>query len=186
MPLMDYLNTIDINSNYLLSSMYSFYKNKRVIINGAVNNLHLLNSKARCQDKKNNRFSRNLSGFLDFLKVFSEIFYKHYYHLNSLELEFNNKNTGPKEVYAELITDKYKEFISEILKTATPCFMKPSLKIFLQALEKRKTYYSLYNDYTHNSELLEMIENEAIALEKKFWNRFNRINNYFRNKISNT
>ena len=166
--------------------MYSFYKNKRVIVNGVVNNLHLINSKSRRSDKKNIKFSSNLSSFLDFLKVFSEIFYNHYYHLNSLALEFNNKNTGLKEVYAELISDKYKDFISEILKTAAPPFIEPSLKIFLQALEKRKTYYSLYNDYTNNSEILEMLENEAITLEKRFWNRFNRINNYFKNKMSNT
>lgn len=187
---MDYLNTIDIDLNYLLGSMYSFYMNKRVIINGVVNNLNnlnnlnLINSKSRPHDKKSVKFQKNLYNFLDFLKVFSEIFYNHYYHLKSLILEFKNKNSGLKEVYAELIADKYKNFISEIIKTAAPPFIKPSLKIYLQALEKRKIYYSLYNDYTNNSEILEMIENEAAVFEKIFWNRFTRINNYFKNKMS--
>ncbi len=185
MSSMDHLNTIGINSNYLLSSMYSFYKNKRIIVNGAVNNLHSINSKTRSRDKKLDRFQRNLSSFLDFLKAFSEIFYNHYYHLNCLELEFKNRNSGLKEVYAELISDKYKVFISEIITTEAPSFIGPSLKIFLQALEKRKTYYSLYNDYTNNNEILEMLDNEATSMEKRFWSRFNRINNYFKNKMSN-
>ncbi|MBM3699711.1 MAG: hypothetical protein FJW68_02185 [Actinobacteria bacterium] len=179
------MSTIDINSNYLLSSMYSFYKNKRVIINGVINTLHLKNPKSPSLDKKNIKFNINLSSFLDYLKVFSEIFYNHYYHLNCLILEFKNKNIEIKEVYADLISEKYKDFISEILKTAVPRFIEPSMKIFLNALEKRKIYYSLYNDYTNNNDILEMLENEAIALEKKFWNRFNRINNYFKNKVLN-
>jgi|GEM_PF-5682763 len=45
--------------------------------------------------------------------------------------------------------------------------------------------YSLYNDYSNNNEILEMIDDEAISMEKRFWNRLNRINNYFKNKMSN-
>ena len=181
---MDNLNTLTINSTYILSSIYSFNKNKflldRTLFKPYPENLQL-----NTLDKKNENLQKNLSGFLDFLKVFSEIFHNNYYHLNSLVQEFKNNNSGLKEVYAELISDKYKEFISEISMIKSPEFVNPLIKTYLSVLKKWHMYYCLYNDVANNDEILFLIDNEAAILEQRFWRRFNKINNFFKCKIAN-
>ena len=179
----------DLNSNYLLSSMYSFYRNKKIIKNTYVvpqgkKNCSAYTLNNNLKGKKAKKIHGNFYDFLNFMKIFTEVYYNNYYHLKSLVLEFKKDRPDLKEVYAELISDKYKKLISEIKKMKPPAFIKPSHKIYLDSLEKYKMFYCLYNDYTNNNEILEIIENEAVSLENKFWRRIHKINSFFNNSIN--
>ncbi|MBN1298442.1 MAG: hypothetical protein JW997_02005, partial [Actinobacteria bacterium] len=145
--------------------------------------LNLRNTYSKSQKGQEKKFYKNLHEFLVFLNIFSKSFYNNYYHLSSLVFEF--KNNELKEVYAEIISDLYKNYISELEDIKAPAFIRPSLKIYLCALEKFKMYYCLYNDYTDNSAVLAVLWKSAESLEQRFLRRLNKVNEFFKCRLAN-
>ncbi|GEM_PF-4257670 len=166
----------DFNPNFILSSIYAFYINNKFIVNESINNFRL---KGLNDTNHKDKFKNSLRNFLVFLKNFYKTFYNNYYHINILLLEFKTKKPELKELYAELISDTYENLIKEISKIKSTPFILSLIKIYLEALQKQKIFYRIYNDSFVNNELLTKIEKDAEAIEKRFWRRLYKMHKYF-------
>jgi len=85
-------------------------------------------------------------------------------------LQFNSKKTSLsfKQIYAEIISDKYNNYINELANLKVPGFMDKTFNMFLNSVKYKSIYFNLYSA-EHDNKSLGNIRNEAILLEEQFW-----------------
>jgi hypothetical protein len=126
------------------------------------------------------RSFKRLNEFLDNFRSFSNNFHSHIY---PMVIEFKKDEGKDKDIIAELLINQFKTY-KEIAKTLDMYdFIRPSFNMFLLSLEKWEEYYKSFLDYKIPNDKLIIIENEALALETKFWKKVIKLSNSFESLI---